>query len=295
MIEKPYRPYAATELQVESRSWWGRNPIAYDWRRTNPGPEGTLEFFDEIDRRFFQASPLYHGEPPFAALIPFADLRGKRVLEIGCGLGSHSQLLVEAGCNLTCIDLTPRAVALTRRRLALHDLPSDVREMDAEKMKFVDSEFDFIWSWGVIHHSAEPERIIREVSRVLKPGGQFRFMVYNRRAVDSCVKIARGVLTGKPLRGMSMNDILSYYTDGYIARYYTRPGLSQLINANGLKTECTSVLGQTSELLPLPGAGIVGRFKYALLPKLPKTLIERVLRSVGSFLFAVATKPETIE
>ena len=120
-------------------------------------------------------------------------------------------------------------------------------------------------------------------------------MVYNRRAFDSYVKIARGLLTGKPLRGMSTDDTLSYYTDGYIARYYTRPELSQLINANGLKTESTSILGQTSELLPLPGAGIIGHFKYALLPKLPQELLERVLRFAGSFLFAVAIKPETIE
>lgn len=162
-------------------------------------------------------------------------------MEIGCGLGSHSQLLAEAGCDLSAIDLTPRAVALTTRRLALHDLSSDVREMDAEEMKFADGEFDFIWSWGVIHHSANAERIVREVSRVLKPGGQFRLMVYNRRALDSYVKIARGVLTGKPLRRMSMNDILSYYTDGYIARYYTQPELSQLINANGLKIESTAI------------------------------------------------------
>jgi ubiquinone/menaquinone biosynthesis C-methylase UbiE len=184
---------------------------------------------------------------------------------------------------------------LTTRRLKLHDLSTDVREMDAEEMEFVDGEFDFIWSWGVIHHSADAERIIREVSRVLKRGGQFRLMVYNRRAVDSYLKIARGLLSAKPLRGMSVNDILSYYTDGYVARYYTSSELSQLINANGLKTVSTSVLGQTSEVLPLPGAGIVGRFKYALLPKLPRALIERFLRSAGSFLFAVAIKPETIE
>lgn len=295
MIEKPYRPYEATDLQSESRSWWSRNPMSYDWRGTNPAPEGTRDFFDEIDRRFFQASPFYRGERPFAALIPFAHLRDKRVLEIGCGLGSHSQLLAEAGCDLTSIDLTARAVALTARRLALHGLSGDVREMDAEHLDFPDAEFDFVWSWGVIHHSEHTEQIIREVSRVLKPGGQFRFMVYNRQAFDSYVKIARGVMTGKSLRGMSIPDILSYYTDGYVAHYYTRPQLFQLINRNGLQTKSTTLLGQTSELLPLPGAGIIGGFKYALLPKLPTGLSERVLRFAGSFLFAVAIKPETIE
>ena len=291
MIEKPYRPYAATKLQCESRSWWARNPMTYDWRGTNHAPEGTLEFFEEIDRRFFQSSPLYRGERPFAALIPFADLRGKRVLEIGCGLGSHSQLLAEAGCNLTSIDLTPRAVALTTRRLALHYLSSDVREMDAEEMEFVDGEFDFIWSWGVIHHSAHAERILRQVTRVLKSNGEFRFMVYNRRAFDTYTKVMRGVLTGKQFRGMSMDDILSFYSDGYLARFYTRKQLRKLIETNGLCCERISVMGQTSELVPLRGTGKMGKLKYRLVPNIPAGLAESVLKRAGSFLFAVARKP----
>jgi 2-polyprenyl-3-methyl-5-hydroxy-6-metoxy-1,4-benzoquinol methylase len=264
--------------------------MSYDWRGTNPAPEGTLEFFEEIDRRFFHASPFFRGERPFAGLIPFAELRGKRVLEIGCGLGSHSQLLAEAGARLTSIDLTPRAIELTTRRLALYDLPSDVREMDAERMDFADAEFDFVWSWGVIHHSAHTDKIVREIARVLKPGGEFRFMVYHRRAFDTYTKIVRGLLTGKPLRGMSMDDILSYYTDGYLARFYNRNQLTQLIEENGLKSEKISVLGQTSELVPLPGNGVLGRLKYRLVPKIPASVAESILSRTGSFIFASARK-----
>lgn len=295
MMDKPLQPIRGGSLQASSRDWWNSNPMSYDWHGTNPALEGTPEFFDETDRRFFSSSPQYRGLRPFEQCIPFDQLIGKRVLEVGCGLGSHTQLLAEAGCEITAIDITKRAVNLTKRRLTLRALSADVRQMDAEHMNFADAEFDFVWSWGVIHHSAHTDQIIREVSRVLKPGGQFRFMVYHRRAFDAYVKIVRGVLTGKLLRGMSTADMRDYYTDGYIARYYTRHELTQLINANGLKTESTSLLGQTSELLPLPGSGVIGRFKYALLPKLPAGLTERVLRSVGSFLFAVATKPEVIE
>jgi ubiquinone/menaquinone biosynthesis C-methylase UbiE len=88
--------------------------------------------------------------------------------------------------------------------------------MDAECLEFHDEEFDFIWSWGVIHHSAHTDRIVRQVARVLKPGDQFRLMVYNRRAFDTYTKMVRGWLTAKPLRGMSTDDILSFYTDGYL-------------------------------------------------------------------------------
>lgn len=264
--------------------------MSYDWRGTNPAPEGTREFFAEIDRRFFNASPSFRGERPFAALIPFESIKGKRVLEIGCGQGSHTQLLAEAGCDVTAIDLTQRAVELTKLRLALNDLTADVCEMDAERMAFGDAQFDFIWSWGVIHHSAHTDQIVRQVARVLKPGGEFRFMVYNRGAFDSYTKIVRGVLTGKPLRGMSIADILSFYTDGYVARFYTRKQLTRLIEENNLKTERVSVLGQTSELVPLPDKGMMGRFKYGLVGRIPPGLAEMLLRRTGSFLFAVARK-----
>lgn len=292
MIEKPLHPLAAPELQQESRNWWHKHPMSYDWHDTNSAPEGTKEFFEESDRRFFNASPLYRGQPPFSAWIPFQKLKGKRVLEIGCGLGAHSQLLAEAGCKLTSIDLTPRAVALTRHRLTLNNLPVDVREMDAEKMEFPANEFDFVWSWGVIHHSAHTDKIVAQVARVLKPGGEFRLMVYNRNAFDSYVKIVRGVLTGKPLKQMSTADVLSYYTDGYIARYYTRASLGELLSNAGLEVKTVHPMGQSSEFVPLPGKGLIGRFKYSLVDRLPQGLTAKALLKTGSFLFGVAVKPE---
>ncbi len=290
MFEKSYKPQLASELQVESRNWWTRNPMSYDWHGTNTAPEGTPEFFAEIDRRFFGASPFFSGKRPFAKLIPFDTLKNKSVLEIGCGQGSHTQLLVEAGCDVTAIDITARAVSLTKQRLALNGLRANVSEMDAEQMKFPDSQFDFVWSWGVIHHSAHTDRIVSQVARVLKPGAEFRFMVYNRQAFDSYMKIVRGLLTGKALRGMCMADILSFYTDGYVARFYTKRELRTLIEDNTLRIGSLSVLGQTSELLPLPGKGSLGQLKYNLLARFPAVVSERALRHIGSFLFAIARK-----
>jgi 2-polyprenyl-3-methyl-5-hydroxy-6-metoxy-1,4-benzoquinol methylase len=292
MIEKPYHPYAAEELQQESRNWWHKHPMSYDWHHTNPAAEGTREFFDEIDTRFFNASPLYRGNPPFAKIIPFDTLKGKRVLEIGCGLGSHSQLLAEAGCKLTSIDLTPRAVDLTTKRLKLNHLPADVREMDAEKMDFPDHEFDFVWSWGVIHHSAHTDVIVKQVARVLKPGGEFRCMVYNRKAFDSYVKLVRGFVSGKRFKGMSPADILSYYTDGYVARYYTRASLAELLCSGGLEVTDVYPMGQTSEFFPIPGKGVVGRVKYSLVARMPRDITARALLKTGSFLFGIARKPQ---
>lgn len=287
---KPERVAVDEKLQERSKLWWNENPMSYDWHKTVASPEGSLGFYREIDTRFLSSSSFYGGELPFCRLIPFHKLKGRRVLEIGCGMGFHTQLLAEAGGIVTAIDLTPRAVELTTKRLSLQGVTADVRLMDAEKMEFEEEEFDFVWSWGVIHHSASPERIVRHVCRVLKPSGQFRAMVYNRRSAEACASVVRGALTGKLFKGMSLDDIRNYYTDGYIARFYTCSDLSAMIQNCGLRTEEVRVLGQKSELLPLPGIGRVGRLKSALLKRLPDRVAEFILAKAGAFLFAIASK-----
>lgn len=285
---KTLRSSDGSDLQSYNRDWWSHNPMTYDWHGTNAAKDGTPEFFREIDRRFFTASPFFVGTPPFSDLIPYPKLKGKRVLEIGCGQGSHTQLLVEAGCDLTAVDITPAAVNRTLRRLSLAGLAADVREMDAERLQFASSEFDFVWSWGVIHHSASTENILREVARVTKGSGEFRFMVYNRNALDSYLKIVRGLCSLMPLRGMSVDEILSHYTDGYLARFYTRKGLRLLLQQNNLELSDLRVMGQTSELVPLPGIGLSGRIKSYLVRHFPQGAAASLLSATGSFLFATA-------
>jgi 2-polyprenyl-3-methyl-5-hydroxy-6-metoxy-1,4-benzoquinol methylase len=276
--------------QEHNRGWWNKTPMSYDWRDKITAPEGSPEFFKEVDARFYSSSPFYRGTKPFEKLIPFESLHGKRVLEIGCGLGLHSKLIAEAGANLTSIDLTPRAVALTRKRMDLEALPHDVRLMDAEKMDFEANEFDFIWSWGVIHHSAETERIVNEVRRVLKPAGEFRSMVYHKRSINALGHVARGLVTGKFLKGLSAQDVFNIYSDGYMARFYWAKEFESMLARNGFEVRDTRMLGQKSELIPIPGIGVLGRMKYGILPIIPDSVAELILSIVGGFLFVTADK-----
>lgn len=290
MDKKPDKIEMSEGLQEQSKLWWTENPMSYDWRKTSVQAEGTREFYDEIDARFFSSSPFFDGDRPFAQLIPFPDLKGRRVLEVGCGLGSHTQLLAGAGCEVTAIDLTARAVALARNRLALRGLTADVRQMDAEHLEFGDETFDFVWSWGVIHHSSSPEAIARQIHRVLKPGGQFRVMVYSKRSLTNYFNLARGFVSGKFFRGMSRLEVLSFYADGYIARCYTRREFQELLRASGFAEVKTRILGATYDLVPLPGGGLLGRVKRAVVSRFPKALSQPLLAYCGSLLFAVATK-----
>ena len=121
----------------------------------------------------------YELEPYIPAFADFAGSTGKRVLEIGVGLGADHQRFAEAGSVLSGIDLTERAVEHTRRRLAILRLHSNLAVCDAESLPFADASFDVVYSWGVLHHSPDTQRAIAEVNRVLVPGGVARIMIYH--------------------------------------------------------------------------------------------------------------------
>ena len=261
--------------------------MTYDWRGEIEYEPGSPEHLAEVERRFlsqawFAQAP---GTRPFSGLIPFDELRDKDVLEIGCGTGVHARLLAEAGANVTAVDLTPTAVELTRKRLELHGLGADVREADAERLPFADASFDFVWSWGVIHHSESTERAVREIARVLRPGGTLALMVYHRTSLTYWVQyqLIRGVFGLRLLRE-SPAEIANRYSDGVIARHYSRAGLTRLLQPWFQDVEA-QVMGQLGEAVPLPA-----RLRRPVERLVPAAARRAVVRRWGWFLFATATR-----
>ena len=270
-------------LQIDIKSWWETNPMTYDWRKTLSCEEATPDFYQEIDRRFFTAAWFAHrpGEEPFSRLIEYPRLRGKRVLEIGCGVGAITAQLAKNGAVVTAIDLTPHAIALTRRRFGLSGLSGDIRQMDAERLEFPNEAFDFVWSWGVIHHSANTEAIIREIHRVLKPHGEARVMVYHRNSINFWIGmiLLRGLLFGGLLR-YSAQDLCNKYSDGFIAKYYTKGQMRSMFQKY-FRSVKTDVYGQKNEVWQIPGS----RFKDILVDITPNSLAWWLTRKFGGFLF----------
>lgn len=163
----------------------------------------------------------YELEPQILAFADFPSAAGKRVLEIGVGMGSDLLRWARAGADVTGVDLTERAVALTSRRLDEAGLGGDVRVADAEALPFESETFDVVYSWGVLHHSPNPQRAVAEARRVLAPGGRLKVMLYHRRSWVALAAWARFcLLRGRPLAtlGDAVAHIESPGTKAYTVR-----------------------------------------------------------------------------
>jgi ubiquinone/menaquinone biosynthesis C-methylase UbiE len=100
-------------------------------------------------------------------------LKGKHLLEVGCGMGYDSLEFLKRGVRVTATDLTPNAVKLTRRHFQIEGVkPEDVRTANVLDLPFEEATFDAVWANGVLHATGDTPRAIQEVRRVLKPGGR---------------------------------------------------------------------------------------------------------------------------
>lgn len=141
----------------------------------------------------------YRLEPEIVLAAQFATAAGKDVLEIGTGMGADLVRWARSGARVTGVDLTARAVTLSRSRLASERLNGNVLRADAEKLPFSAETFDVVWSWGVLHHTPDADRSLVEAARVLRPGGRYTVMVYHRRSWLAAAAWARwGLLRGRP-------------------------------------------------------------------------------------------------
>jgi len=126
-------------------------------------------------------------------------------------------------------------VQMTNKRLELANLKARVLEMDAGNIKASPDEFDFIWSWGVIHHSPHTEQIVREIHRILKPGGEFGIMVYYKYSIHSLYVLFRlGLIRGEFFK-YGWQGLQARHSDAEerggtpLARSWSKRGLKRLL------------------------------------------------------------------
>jgi ubiquinone/menaquinone biosynthesis C-methylase UbiE len=161
------------KLKQQVREYWDAHPCGTQFTHLVPGSK---EFYEEVERYRYETQPFMR------KLMEFDNFRGKRLLEIGCGLGTDLLQFARGGAQVTGIDLTPASIELVKKRFALYGLPVRAQVADAERLPFSDNSYDAVYSFGVLHHTPNTQKSIDEVYRVLKPGGRIIIMLYHRRS-----------------------------------------------------------------------------------------------------------------
>ena len=153
------------------RAYW--NDHIHDLAISRHAP-GSIGFFDDLDEYHFDK--LHH----LLRLVPFDGLAGRRVLDVGCGTGVDLVRFARGGARATGVDIADSAIALARSNFAHRGLEGDLLVADGERLPFSGDCFDYVFAHGVAQYTTDGNRLVREVYRVLKPGGEAVFQGYNR-------------------------------------------------------------------------------------------------------------------
>src|SRR5438309_4220848 len=244
----PSQKPANEELKERVRTFWQAHPCG---TKFTDAEISTREFYERVEAH------RYEKEWHIPEAADFASAKDLRVLEIGCGMGTDGAQFAQAGADYTGVDLTDAAIELARKRFELSGLPGNFQVADAENLEFPDESFDVVYSHGVLHHTPDTARAVREIHRVLKPGGRAIVMLYHRgsynyrvgirmlrRAGAGLLRTEGGIrivnrLTGEPVESLrehaaslrnangnfSSAELLNQSTDGAgnpLARVYSR-------------------------------------------------------------------------
>lgn len=219
---------------------WTADPCGAEVAEGEPG-----------SRAYFET--LWRGRLAYAPWMPasldYAGARGLDVLDVGCGQGLDLAQYALAGARATGVDLTPRHVELARRHLAALGAKAHVMEADAEHLPFPDASFDRVSSNGVLHHTPDIDAALREICRVLRPGGRVSIVVYNKASLHYWVNqyLLHGRIEGMLREEGSMEGVLSrgveYSTSDArpLVRAYMPRAVRRLMHRAGFASISTSV------------------------------------------------------
>lgn len=164
-------PPTGTPTAGDVRTYW--NQHIHDLEITTH-PVGTPGFFADLDQYHFEK--LHH----LLRLVNFDGYRGRKVLDVGCGAGVDLARFAKGGAIVTGVDLAESSIELARKNFAQQGLTGEFHVADGEQLPLPDDTFDFVLAHGVVQYTPSGQALVDECRRVLKPGGDAVFQVYNR-------------------------------------------------------------------------------------------------------------------
>jgi ubiquinone/menaquinone biosynthesis C-methylase UbiE len=226
------------ELKGQVKDFWERQSCDTDQAKSS---KFSREYFEEIENWRYADQPFIH------SFAQFTRYRGKRVVEVGFGAGTDFIQWLRAGARASGVDLTQEALDNLRHRIEIYGLPSPekIEVADAENLPFPSDQFDLGYSFGVLHHSPDTPKAISELVRVVRPGGQMKIMLYNRRSIWTFNLWAKhALLRGQPWK--SFHWALWNHMESIGTKGYTKSEIQQMLaklplRDVSIKTETTTI------------------------------------------------------
>ncbi|MFT5440982.1 MAG: SAM-dependent methyltransferase [Myxococcota bacterium] len=160
----------SSEQRGEAGRYWNAHPIATS---SVPFEKGTEESFDAIFER-------WERDVTPRRLEFLKSCSGKKLLEIGCGIGIDGRFFSSNGAEYQAVDMSRESLKLAQKHFNMKDLVARFTNGDATRLPFEDNSFDVVYSSGVLHHIPDMKAACREAVRVLRPGGTARVMLYHK-------------------------------------------------------------------------------------------------------------------
>jgi ubiquinone/menaquinone biosynthesis C-methylase UbiE len=262
------------------RNWWNDHPftagVGTSAEQDLTGRVSTLDIntFNNIERRmrkWWKGATYEKPEDPLISkMVPYSELQGKDVLDIAIGSGWSVVDFAKAGANVTGIDLTDEAIKMTTEHLKIKGLNATLKRMDAQNLEFPDNSFDYVLGWGCFMHMPDTPGAIKQVYRVLKPGGRTCSYWYNKSSWTYWFNFIflRGILLGKLIKyRFNTTRLVSRYTDGAakggneLTKVFSPKELKAMHEAAGFKDVRVEVLCLPGEVEGWP-AGKFPIFRY---------------------------------
>jgi 2-polyprenyl-3-methyl-5-hydroxy-6-metoxy-1,4-benzoquinol methylase len=212
--------------------YWDARPCNI---RHSPKSVGSREYFDEVEAR------KYLVEPHIPGFAEFERWRGKRVLEVGCGIGTDSINFARAGAELTAVELSSESLGIAARRAEVMGVAERIRfvQANAEELTATlgNEQYDLVYSFGVVHHTPRPKRALAEMRALAAPGGTLKLMVYHRRSWK-----VFWIVTGQGHgRFWETDELVAEHSEAQtgspVTFSYTRSEACELVERSGFQVE----------------------------------------------------------
>jgi SAM-dependent methyltransferase len=162
------------------RQYWDRQPCCSRHSLNEPGSK---EYFTDLTRK------RYLVQPHIRDLASFPSWAGRKVLEIGCGVGTDAVEFVQHGAVYTGVDLSPESLKIAKSRFHVLGLEGGFFLGDAESLRtfLPESKYDLVYAFGSLHHTPSPAKALREAWHYMREGGELRMMVYAQHSWKSAM------------------------------------------------------------------------------------------------------------